>query len=265
MRLRLSAAENALGSIRFRRYHKIIVSDGYGVLGRVLSAPVRDIGLRTRLHNPPPERNRLSASNSFVTALALGGNVAGKWGNPRSTFVQAIEMLVQGGVDIIAVAPIYGSRPLGSISQPEYLNTVLVCRTPMAPARMMALCKRIERAAGRRIGPRWGPRCLDIDIVTVGGRVIGFRGTRRSAGRAGRAPIGVILPHREAHRRAFVLQPLADVVPNLVHPVLKRTVRQLLAALPPAARHGLRRCAPLAIDPAWLGASGRRPGRPHSS
>lgn len=199
-------------------------------------------------------------SNSSVTALALGANVAGRWGAPQQSLARAIEMLALGGMDDVTVGSLYVSRPLGSMSRSDYLNTVVTCRTRLSPARMMALCKQIERAAGRGSGPRWGPRCLDIDIVTSGGRVIGFRRPKRSAGRAGRRPVGVILPHPEAHRRAFVLQPLADIAPQLVHPVFRRTVRQLLERLPKAARHGLHRLAPLAVDPAVLGARGARRG-----
>ncbi len=178
--------------------------------------------------------------------------------------MRAIETLADNGLEILTLAPLYSSRPLGSIRQPEYLNTVLICRTRLAPARLMMLCKKIESAAGRGSGPRWGPRCLDIDIVMVGGTINGFRRSRRSAGKAGRRLASVILPHPEAHRRAFVLQPLADIAPHLVHPALKRTVRQLLAALPPTAQRGLRRCAPLVIDLARLGSGDRRFGQVHA-
>jgi 2-amino-4-hydroxy-6-hydroxymethyldihydropteridine diphosphokinase len=92
-----------------------------------------------------------------------------------------------------------------------------------APAWILRLLKRLERRAGRRLGRTWGPRPLDIDILDYGGRRLGWPCRKRRG--------GLVIPHPEAHRRAFVLAPLAEIEPQWRHPVLGVTARVLLARL----------------------------------
>jgi 2-amino-4-hydroxy-6-hydroxymethyldihydropteridine diphosphokinase len=103
----------------------------------------------------------------------------------------------------------------------------------VAPAALLRLIKRIERRAGRRLGVRWGPRCLDIDILDNGGRRLGWPRRRRQQGR-------LMLPHPEMHLRAFVLVPLLEVDPHWRHPTLAVSGRTLLARLPRASCRGIR-------------------------
>ena len=103
-----------------------------------------------------------------------------------------------------------------------------------SPAVLLRTLKRIERKAGRRLGRRWGPRQLDIDILDFGGRQIGNPHGRRRRGQ-------LQLPHPEMHRRAFVLLPLREVAPFWRHPRLGLTVSALLARLAPRDRAGVRR------------------------
>lgn len=162
--------------------------------------------------------------------LALGANAPGTWGEPRATFDMALSVLEQHGVHIGARYPSIVTPPLGFVRQTSFLNTVVGVVTSLPPAALLRLAKRIERLAGRRLGVRWGPRPLDIDLLSHGGRGIGPK--RR------RAPGRLTLPHPELHRRGFVLVPLAGLAPHWWHPDLKLTARSLLLRQPRLA-HGI--------------------------
>jgi len=164
--------------------------------------------------------------------LALGANQAGAWGAPGESLLRAQRELSHAGVRVLASSPIYDTLPLGPGRQPPYLNAVLLAEAHMAPAALLRLIKRLERRAGRRPRPRWGPRPLDIDILDFGGRRLGSP-RRLQPGR-------LVLPHPELHRRAFVLVPLLEVDPRWQHPTLATTGRALLARLGGASRRGVR-------------------------
>ena len=127
------------------------------------------------------------------------------------------------------VAPAF-SAAFSAISQPDYLNTAAVAEvtaTDLPPDAVLAVAKALELAAGRRRGVRFGPRPLDIDLLLYG--------ELRSE-----AP-ELTLPHPRLRERRFVLEPLAEIAPDLAVPPDGVTVRELLAALPPDP--GLRRLA----------------------
>lgn len=116
-------------------------------------------------------------------------------------------------------APFYRTRPVSSIPQPDYLNTVALGRTELPPDAVLAAAQEMERRAGRRRGgPRDAPRPLDVDLILYGDRVI-------------ETP-ELTVPHPRMTERRFVLVPLADVAPDRVVPPDGRTVRELLAELP---------------------------------
>jgi 2-amino-4-hydroxy-6-hydroxymethyldihydropteridine diphosphokinase len=166
--------------------------------------------------------------------LALGANLAGTWGSPGETLRRARRELSCAGLRIVGASRIYDTTPLGPGRQAPYLNAVLLLRAHMAPGTLLRLVKRIERRAGRRLGGRWGPRSLDIDILDYGGRRLGWPERRRQRG-------CLILPHPEMHMRAFVLVPLLEVDPHWRHPVLAVAGRTLLAGVARASRRGIRR------------------------
>jgi 2-amino-4-hydroxy-6-hydroxymethyldihydropteridine diphosphokinase len=176
--------------------------------------------------------------------LALGANQAGAWGPPDQTLVRARQELACAGVRILAASHLYDTVPLGPGRQSPYLNAVLLSAAHLGPAALLRLMKRLERRAGRRLSTRWGPRCLDIDILDFGGRRLGW--SRRRLER--RAPGRLVLPHPQIDRRAFVLIPLLEVHPHWQHPTLSATGRALLARLPPASRRGVRRSLALAAS-----------------
>jgi 2-amino-4-hydroxy-6-hydroxymethyldihydropteridine diphosphokinase len=166
--------------------------------------------------------------------LALGGNVAGLWGEPRDSLVRAIRALETEGLKVVRSSNFYMTEPLGAGRQPRYLNIVIMVEPGFAPGALLRLLKRVERRAGRKLAPPMHPRPLDIDILDYGGRRLDWpRSHRRERGR-------LILPHPELHTRAFVLVPLRDVAPFWRHPMLGVAARTLLARLSPAVRSGVR-------------------------
>ena len=116
------------------------------------------------------------------------------------------------------------------------------CDVADAPEAVLARLHAVEAEFGRRREARWGARTLDLDLIAAGDRVLpdaadaGTLARARSARGAGAAPDRLILPHPRMQERAFVLVPLADVAPGWRHPILGRTVREMLADLPEAAR-----------------------------
>ena len=120
-------------------------------------------------------------------------------------------------IDDIAVSGIYESAPLYLSDQPDFLNIAVECAANIEPFSLLKLVARIEKELGRKRVIRNGPRVIDIDILFFGDQVI-------------RSP-ELEIPHPRMQERRFVLQPLAELCPKRKHPVLKKTVRQLLNEL----------------------------------
>lgn len=111
------------------------------------------------------------------------------------------------------------TEPVGGPPQGPFLNGAALVRTDLEPRPLLRLLKTLERAAGREdAGPRWGPRPLDLDLLLFDDRVLDEP--------------GLTVPHPRMTERRFVLEPAAEVAPELVHPATGRTVRELLEALP---------------------------------
>jgi 2-amino-4-hydroxy-6-hydroxymethyldihydropteridine diphosphokinase len=168
--------------------------------------------------------------------LALGGNVEGRIegsiqgntaGEPvpvERTLTWALRQL-EASLGPLRVASLYRSRAVSPIAQPDFLNTAALARTALDPEAVLALGKALERAAGRRDGPRFGPRPLDIDLL--------LHGDER------REDPELILPHPRLRERGFVLAPLAEIAPDLRLPPDGASVAELLARLGPV--EGLER------------------------
>jgi 2-amino-4-hydroxy-6-hydroxymethyldihydropteridine diphosphokinase len=158
--------------------------------------------------------------------ISLGANIAGRWGSPLRSLQSAVRVLGSCGLKLERASGLYQTVPLGQYRQPLYLNAVVLVKSAYSSAALLRLLKKIELRAGRRTGALWGPRPLDLDIVDHGGRVAGWPLRHRVRGQ-------IVLPHPEAHRRAFVLVPLLDVAPRWHHSTLHQAARTLLTKLTP--------------------------------
>jgi 2-amino-4-hydroxy-6-hydroxymethyldihydropteridine diphosphokinase len=142
--------------------------------------------------------------------LGLGGNI----GDVAAAFVQALSRLADApGVRVRRASSVYRTPPWGKRDQPPFLNMAALVETTLPARALLALCLEIERAMGRRRIERWGPRTLDIDILTYGEATIDEPDLK--------------IPHPRIAERAFVLAPLAEIAPHLR--ICGREIAQWLA------------------------------------
>lgn len=165
------------------------------------------------LNSPMIPTLKSPASDAY---LGLGSNLG-----DRLELLQRARALLEatGGILVSASSPLYQTTPVGGPEgQRDYLNAVLRIQTCLGPRALLERCLEIEALLGRTRQVRWDARSLDLDLLLFGQTIL--------------AEPGLELPHPRMHLRRFVLAPLADLAPDLPHPLLGRTISTLLEECP---------------------------------
>ncbi|MCX6665541.1 MAG: 2-amino-4-hydroxy-6-hydroxymethyldihydropteridine diphosphokinase [Euryarchaeota archaeon] len=147
-----------------------------------------------------------------VVYLSLGSNMGDKEDNIRNAL-----KLIEDVDEIKKVSPLYQTEPIGFKDQSYFLNCVIEVQTNSTPEQMLLFLKSIEQKLGRTNTVKNGPRTIDIDILLYDDFCI--------------KNDDMVIPHPRLHERLFVLIPLMDVNPDVIHPLLKKTVRELFDAI----------------------------------
>ncbi len=145
--------------------------------------------------------------------IGLGSNLGDRLANIR----KAVELMKKEEIEILKESSIYETEPVGYKQQGWFLNSVVQGRTESSPEKLWETLEKIEKLMGREREIKWGPRIIDLDVLFYGDKVLNSKKLQ--------------IPHSELHKRKFVLVPLEEIAPQLVHPVLKKTISRLLRDL----------------------------------
>jgi 2-amino-4-hydroxy-6-hydroxymethyldihydropteridine diphosphokinase len=145
--------------------------------------------------------------------IALGSNL----GDKHKNILDAVNYLIEEGVDIRKISSIIETAPYGLTEQPSFLNCVIEGYTELSPRKLLLLLLDIEKRLGRVRTIKWGPRTIDLDIIFYDDLVIDEPDLK--------------VPHPDMKNRIFVLKPLVEIEPDFVHPIFKKSVKQLLEDL----------------------------------
>ncbi len=146
--------------------------------------------------------------------IGLGSNL----GNRKENIQKAVGMLEKSpGIRVVKLSPFYETEPVGDVPQGKFINAVAEVYTALFPPGLLAVCRNIENALGRVRTVKWGPRTIDLDVLLYGEDII--------------QTAELTVPHPLMHEREFVLRPLSDIAPDAYHPVLKKTVQEILEGL----------------------------------
>jgi 2-amino-4-hydroxy-6-hydroxymethyldihydropteridine diphosphokinase len=170
--------------------------------------------------------------------IALGANLPSTWGGPLATLRRAIDVLPIPGITVKRVSGFYQTPAFPPGAGPDYVNAAAVLATSLPPFRVLERLHEVEASFGREREVRWGQRTLDLDLLAFGDLVLPDNQTHQhwrllpAEAQIRNTPDQLILPHPRLQDRAFVLVPLADVAPDWVHPVLRRSVGAMCSDLP---------------------------------
>jgi dihydroneopterin aldolase / 2-amino-4-hydroxy-6-hydroxymethyldihydropteridine diphosphokinase len=142
--------------------------------------------------------------------LALGTNI----GNLEENLIRALDKIRENGCIIERQSSFIKTRPYGYVEQPDFLNCVIEISTDKTPFELLDTVMKIENDMGRVRKEKWGPRIIDIDILFFDDLVIETE--------------NLIIPHPDLHNRLFVLEPLNEIAPGLIHPVIKKSIQYIL-------------------------------------
>jgi 2-amino-4-hydroxy-6-hydroxymethyldihydropteridine diphosphokinase len=144
--------------------------------------------------------------------LLIGGNLGDRTGNLQ----QAVQLIAETAGEVVKISALYQTAPWGAVDQPDYLNQGLELHTTMDALTLLHTLLEIERRIGRIRQEKWGSRVIDIDLIFFNDSILSLPDLK--------------LPHPRMHLRQFVLVPLLEIVPDYVHPLLHKTVKELAAA-----------------------------------
>lgn len=145
--------------------------------------------------------------------IGLGSNL-GQREKYIAAALNALESTKDVNVD--KVSSLYETQPVGGpAGQPKYINAVAVVRTTLTPARLLKVCQRIEDSLERKRKVKYGPRTIDLDILTFDDEIV--------------SEADLMIPHPLMHERGFVMEPLNEIAPRWKHPVLQLTAKEILA------------------------------------
>lgn len=147
--------------------------------------------------------------------IGIGSNL----GDKRKNIERVIEEIKRLNIiKVKKVSNLYETEPVGGPPQDKFLNGVIEIETSISPKILLALLKTIEEEMGRKPSDvKWGPRQIDLDILLFGDLVID--------------EFDLKIPHPLMHKRRFVIEPLSEIAPEVIHPVLNKSISELFSAL----------------------------------
>jgi len=144
-----------------------------------------------------------------VSYIGIGSNL----GNRQENCSRAVEILEKRGIKVQKKSSLYETEPWGVKDQPRFINMVVQIETTLKPNDLLRLLKDIEREIGRQDSFRWGPRMIDLDILLFNALVLNEENLQ--------------IPHPYLHEREFVLRPLNEIAPDIIHPVFHVSIDKL--------------------------------------